>query len=484
MQPFDWNKPQRQPLAGLAIVFLNTFWEILKGIWPFLLLFLFGKQENGVNRYEIAALFFLLLTIVSAVIRFLYFRFYIEEQKLVIKSGWFRKVTKIIPLEKIQSVHIEQGPLHQVLNIVKLSVDTAGSHKAEATIDALHKSMAEALKLHLESGKMDEEDGRKTEFKAPVLRLAPKDLFKLSISANHIEAFFILLSFAFGLYENLKDIDNNLFSRLRDFLPQRAVYPILFLIVTILFITIIVSTARIFLRFYDLTVLKTGKGLEIRSGLINVKEKLVPFRKIQYVSWKTNWIRKLMHLWMVEYHTAGGDEAKQNLKVQIPVTQEEQISVLVQNYNNQPRITNEVFIRIHSSFVSRRLLVFGLFPCLLLIPVFWFLWKEYAFFFLIYPAGLWVILWCFRKKFRLWALEDTVYIRKGIFGEEKILLEWHRLQSIQLSQSIFQRKKNLATVTIHTAAGNVTVPFISLIAARQLVNFALFKTESSQRYWM
>lgn len=484
MQQFDWNIPQRQPVAGLAIVFLNTFWEVLKRLWPFLLLMLFGKEDDGVNRYEIAALAFLVITVVSAVIRFLYFRFYIEDEKLIIKSGWFKKVTKIIPLEKIQSVHIEQGPLHQVLNVVKLSIDTAGSQKAEATIDALHKTMAEALKQQLESEKAEPAQQKISELKLPVIRLTPKDLFRLSISANHVEAFFILLSFVFGLYENLKDIDNNLFSRLEDLLPGQAVYPILFLVISILLITILVSTIRIFLRFYDLSVFKTVKGFQVRSGLINVKEKMAASGKIQFVSWSANWIRKLMHLWILEYHIAGGDQLKQNLKVQIPVTQDEHIPLLVKNYHANLTITNEVFIRIHPSFLWRRLLVYGIFPLLLIIPALWFVWQQYALLLLLYPVALGIIVWCFRKKFRLWAMEDVIYIRKGIFGEEKILMQWHKLQAVQLSQSIFQRRKNLASVRLLTAAGNITIPFIELSAARQLVNFALVKTEFSNRTWM
>lgn len=484
MKQFDWTQPQRQPMAGLAIIFLDTFWEVLKRVWPFLLLMLFGGDKNKSNRYELIALFFLAFTIISAIIRFIYFRFYIEGDKLMIKSGWFKKETKIIPLERIQSVHIEAGPLHQLLNIVKLSIDTAGSQKAEATIDALHKSMAEALKQQLESEKTESVEETKAELKEPVLRLTSKDLLRLSISANHVEAFFILLSFGVGLYENLKDINNNIFSSMEEFLPKQAVYPILFLVISIFVITILVSTARTFLRFYDLHVLNTNKGFQVRSGLLNVKERLVPSSKVQFVSWKANWIRKLMDLWLVEYHISGGDELKQNQKVQVPVTRNQHISLLVKSYYEAPSIANKFSVRIHSSYVFRRLVVFGLFPSAIIIPVLWLFWKEYSLFFVIYPIILLISLICFQKKFRLWGLEDIIHIKKGIFGEEKIILQWHKLQSVQIQQSIFQRRNNLATLMIHTAGGTITIPFIALTAARQLVNFALFKTESSHRNWM
>ena len=131
MRTYDWSKPQRQPVAGLVVVFINTFWEIIKRLWPFIILMLLGNNEGKVNRYEILAVVLLGITIINALFSFLYFRFYMEEGKLIIKKGWLKKETRVIPLEKIQTVHIEQGPVHQVLNIVKLSIDTAGSQKTE-----------------------------------------------------------------------------------------------------------------------------------------------------------------------------------------------------------------------------------------------------------------------------------------------------------------------------------------------------------------
>ena len=97
MKPHDWSQPQRQPAIGLAVVFLNTIWEVAKRFWQLLLLMLFGK-EGKVSRYEIIALVFLVITILTALMRFLYFKFYIEDYKLVIKKGWLNKETKIIPL--------------------------------------------------------------------------------------------------------------------------------------------------------------------------------------------------------------------------------------------------------------------------------------------------------------------------------------------------------------------------------------------------
>lgn len=401
MKTFDWEKPQRQPLAGLAIVFLNTFWEVLKRMWPFVLIMLLGNKPGRSNRYEIIALLFLAFTIISAVFRFFYFRFFIEEGRLIIKKGWLKKETQVIPLNKIQTVQIEQGPLHQVLNIVKLSIDTAGSQKTEATIDAMHKPMAEALRQQLLSQKETTSETETIQEAAiePVFRLQDKDLAKLSISANHIETLFILLAFGVGVYENLKDINSDIFSNIGNFLPKGNLFPLLFLAVAILLITILVSTARIFFTFYNFSVIKTGSGFHIKSGLTHLKERLINFRKIQFVSWRANWIRKLLGMWMLEYHISGGDELKKNAKVQIPVTQTSFIPTLTQDYFPLPQITDQISIRIHPSYVWRRLLIAGLLPSFVIIPLLWLRWDAASLFFLLYPALVLIITRQTQKNF-------------------------------------------------------------------------------------
>lgn len=487
MKQFDWSRPQRQPLTGLGIVFLNTVWQVFKGIWPFLIIMLLGQNKEGkINRYEILAIIFLSLTIIGALLRFFYFRFYIEEEKLIIKKGWLKRETKIIPLERIQTVHIEQGPIHQLLNIVKLSIDTAGSQKAEAAIDALHKPMAEALRTQLVAERKELLTGaeEKEEAPLPVVRLTDKDLLKLSLSANHLEAFFLLLSFGFGLYQNLKDIDNNIFSGIQDFLPKKAIYPVLFLTIAILLITILVSTGIIFFRFYHFTLFRTGKAFQIKAGLFHVKERLIAFRKIQFVSWKSSWMRRIFGLRMLEYHIANSDEIKTNLKVQLPVTQPHYIPLLVKEYHHLPETKGRPALRMHASFVMRRLAVLGLLPSAVIIPLLWLIWQEYALFFLLYALLVFIYAGCAQRKFRLWAFEDILYIEKGIFGEEKIMLQWHKLQSIQISQSLFQRRNELANLVIQTAGGNIHINFISLTAARQLVNVALYKTEATGKRWL
>jgi len=146
----SWSSAQRQPLAGLVIVFVKTGWDILKRLWPILLLLLFNEKPGKGSRYELMAAVFAGLTIVNSIIRFYYFRFFISDGQLVVKKGFLKKETIVVPLQKIQAVHLQESVLHKLLGIVKVDIDTAGSGKTEVSIDALHRPMAEALRESLQ----------------------------------------------------------------------------------------------------------------------------------------------------------------------------------------------------------------------------------------------------------------------------------------------------------------------------------------------
>ena len=280
-QPFDWEKPQRQPMAGLVIVFIKTFWEILKRVWPFVLLFFFNDKPGKVDKYEVIAIGIASLTIISSIIRFVFFRFFIKDEELIVKRGWLKKETIIVPLQKIQTVHIEESFVHKALGIVKISIDTAGSAKTEVKIDALTRPMAEALqlKLHSKGENQNAEEGKEKEVVLPIVQLSLKDLLKLSLSANHIEAFFILLTFVVRLYDNLRSINEGLITTATGLIPKNSLIIFSFLVAVILIITVAISTLRIFLKFYGLSVTRMAAGFYIKAGLFNVRERLFLFKR-------------------------------------------------------------------------------------------------------------------------------------------------------------------------------------------------------------
>jgi len=489
--PYNWETPQRQPVAGLLIVFIKTAREIIKVLWPILLFSLFdtkpeeADEVKAVNKFHVLIALFIGLTVIGSILKFLYFRFSILNEELVIQKGWLKKTTVIIPLQKIQTIHIEQSFLHQLLGIVKASIDTAGSSKAEASIDALHLSMAKALQVRVQA--IDKEEALATtdqQLTLPLLHLSTNDLVRLSLSANHVEAFFVLLSFAYGAYDNLKRISGQVVSDASVMLPSSSLLFLSIVTFIVLCITILISTIRIFLKFYDYKVWQQRTGFYLKGGFTNVKEQLVPLTKIQFITWRANWVRKQLGLWMLEYKVAGSDDLKSAQRVEVPITRSSYITDLVAPYAPIPDTQASQAIRIHPSYVYRRLLIAGILPALVLIAGTWPWWEGKALLFLVLPLLVGMKAALLQKRFRLYAYDDLVYINRSVYGTTYTLLSWYKLQSVSLEQNLYQRGRHLATVRLHTASGNITLPYLSLEAARAIANYALYQVESTNRSWM
>ena len=63
-------------------------------------------------------------------------------------------------------------------------------------------------------------------------------------------------------------------------------------------------------------------------------------------------------------------------------------------------------------------------------------------------------------------------------------MKWHKIQSVQLNQSIYQRQKKVATLKMFTAGGSIIIPFIQEREAFSIYNYILYKTESENQAWM
>src|SRR5688572_30613572 len=134
---YDWHIPQRQATAGLLIALYKTVFTVIKNTWVFILVLIFGQGKKSADYVQYVIIAIAVLVLVQSFIEFFYFRFFIADDELIIKKGLIRRKNITIPIEKIQAVHIEQSLLHQALEIVKVKIDTAGSEKTEAVIDAI-----------------------------------------------------------------------------------------------------------------------------------------------------------------------------------------------------------------------------------------------------------------------------------------------------------------------------------------------------------
>lgn len=489
-QEHNWNIPQRQDAAGLIVIIYKAFLTIIKAVWPVLLVVVFRNKDGGIDTFEVILLSVSGLILVRSVIDFFYFRFFIENEHLIIKKGFVRKKVITIPLAKIHSVHIEQNLLHQFLQVAKLTIDTAGSEKAEAEIDAISIRKAESFKQFLRENQDDTPVGGQVarfDKEIPVISLSAGDLFKLGLSANHLHAFVIVLAFSVSMLQNLDEIfDKRVIRLVRESFSAFgfSARAMIALFMFVLIISVIVSIARTLLNYSNFTCSETATGFRVQTGLINARQNLVQFSKVQYISWNANWIRRKIGLFMLEFHQAQNEQAKRKQRIRLPVTKKEYIGRLLDAYHPAVKSIADSTHTMHRVYPFRRMLVAGI-PTAVVLAALAFPWIGwYGLLFLLWVPYAYFLNVIYRNRFRLYISPEAFQLNSGVWGRETKLAKWYKIQYLELTQSMFQRRKKLATVIIHTAGGQIRIPYIDLELAQLIKNYALFKIETSEKSWM
>lgn len=478
---YNWELPQKQPASAVVIAIFKALIAIFKAVWPLALaLFFSQRRESRSEKLLFTSVVIISLGIVYAIFEFFFFRFFISGNELTVRKGFLNKREIILPLDRIQAVHLEQDWLHRMLNIVKVTVDSPGSSKAEVKF-SLRRDMAEALRNHILRESGYESNGVTMDETMPqaIIVLSGSDLLKLGISSNFLKAFFIMLAFLTSMLDNLEGITGKQSADWMMWAEDQATSSSAGVLAAfaafVLIISVLVSFAMVVLKYGNFRMDCTEKGFHIKSGLLNRREKAVPFKKIQFISWKANWIRRHIPYYLLQFHAIGEKQHAEKLDINVPVTRPAFLDPLLQPYHPALREGTRQ-IRIHASYVVRKTLIIFYFCLALFLALYFFNGLQALWAFLPLPFFI-VNYFIFRRKFYARVSATAVQVNKEIFGKEIILLRWDKIQSVTITQSLFQVRKQLANLKMNTAGGVVKIPFIPLEKARELGDYALYVVE-------
>jgi putative membrane protein len=475
----------RQPFAAVGHIIVKTILQLAKSFWPFFLFIIIksdGKVDSNENYVYLLIAAFILI---KALIDYFFFRFRFTEDEVQVKSGIFSRKQITLPLHKIQTVHVNQNWVQKIFNLSELSFDSPGSNKEEIKIQFQKIEAKELMEFILQKKKTEEQIENKDEI---LSKLSFKDLLKLGFTANHFETLLILIGLSISFLNNIKGFFEDYESLMEDStnkLVESGAFLIAMGVFAILILSMLVSLVRTIISYLNFQITKNAQGFNIKKGLINNSQKVLPFEKVQYVSWKTNWLRKKISMYLFEFHTIGGVEVKSNLKIKAPITSDLVLNNLASVYFPNIPEQFENVLRIDKSYWFRKTLFNGLLPAILLLfPLLYFIEERYFLFYLIaLPLYLFFNYGLYRKKFRFSWTNKLIHIQNGVFGDKTILLKWEKIQSVKISQNLYQQRKHLADLVIHTAGGTIIAPYIPLEAARELQDLALYKIEINKTNW-
>ncbi len=492
---FDFTIPQRQSYVAILMIIWKTYRVLIKQVFPFIVIFFVGKsaKSNYGNYFLYFVIAVALIGMIYSILAFFRYYFHIEDDKLIVEKGIFGRSKTIIPFERIQTINFEQNLAHQVFSVLRLKVDTAGSAQKEFEFDAIATDQAHALREIILEKKsklkplienVEEVIEERKSYKS-ILQLSVIDLIKVGITENHFRSGGLILVALWWVWDNLSEAGLDPEKYTEDIDPLASgVALLLFLGFLFIVMAFLFSLIRTVLKYYGLEFWRSDNGFKISSGLFTKKDTSALDHKIQMISWSDNLLRKIVGYYQLSLKQASSIAINNKSSINIPGCRQDQIDMVTQALYGVKAFDNIEMESVDIRFMYRRMF----FLSLIGIPFIVLGCFDSKLFFVI--GGLLLIIYFlvtsyFRyKKCKFGHNGKMMMIRGGLFGDKAETLPIIKLQNVEINQSPYQRRKKLANVTIYTAAGSVTIPYVSYDRAIQLADYLLYKTESSNKRWM
>ncbi|WP_204345058.1 PH domain-containing protein [Psychroserpens algicola] len=497
MKIIDYTKPVRQSSKGVLVIFALNAYKFIRHFFVFFIAIglTISKKESfkflTVGTLITIGIIILLIILIVAVLRYLNFKFHLTSDEFHLSTGIINKDITIIPKSKIQNVYIKQNFIQQLINVVGLNIETAGDEKSEIHINALDKPTALRLKKELFNKILTKDSDSQVDDSSTVFyRISTKRLILEGISQNHLRSFAIITSFVFGLYYEFRDYVKEQmllerFKAMTHFDNDSFISVMItgvFMILFALLLSLLFSIIKTFIINFNLEVLEHKKTIEINKGLFNkISLSLTPSR-IQNIIIKTNRIKAYFGLYTLSVKQAMV-HAKQQKNFVIVAMNKQQIEHLVKKLYKTYETISEVY---KPQLYYKRILAYRMLIVIMILNLVAYMIFKTNFWLINIVLGLISVLYVNLKYKKAYYQIDADYVTvgRGFIDRVTEIFEIHKIQSIVIKQSVFQKRKQIASLEISTASEDVTIPYIKEDEAKRIYNFLLFKVESQDKDWM
>jgi putative membrane protein len=96
--------------------------------------------------------------------------------------------------------------------------------------------------------------------------------------------------------------------------------------------------------------------------------------------------------------------------------------------------------------------------------------------------ALWPLAYARWRAFGYRLDDRFLWVRRGLLGRRRVIAPPARAQRVVVSQSLLQRRRELASLTLTLAHGPVTIPYISAAEARRLADRVLAAVETTRAH--
>ena len=473
----DLTTPQRQ--SPLAIVFLGL--RILRSLGlaqlAIMVLFLFRAPLDGF----LIALPFVAILLLGALSALAWWRytFTLVDDELIVTKGVARVDRLTVPVDRIQSMAIDQQLLHRLTGLVQISIDTAGSSEAEFTIDAVARPVAEELQRKAittqRTPNPDHDSARTSEAtdETIVFTHGPQRLLRAAVTAWPLAGLIVIGPIlAFGeqfldrIPGTIPEVDESRFQWW--WVPTG--------LAVFFAASVVLNIVRVFLQDWNLTLRANATSLRRTSGLFSRTSKASSVARVQVITSNQNPMQWMAGLRAVHLSTIGEGDLDllgcddDQWETILHLAQPERVADRGTEHRVSPAV---IWLATRNTAVASTLgavgagLVVGWWSLLALVMV---------------PLAS--ILTRIEVRNYRWRLGSELATSSRVIDRSTELTLPRKANVVSVTQSIFERRRGLGSVVVSTAAGAIRVGMIPIEEARAVRDVVVFEVETDARPWM
>lgn len=388
--------------------------------------------------------------------RFLY---KVEDDTLHIKRGIFVRRDLYLTKDRVQVIDITSGIIERAFGLVRLTIQTAGSSSRQAVIEAVSVEQANVINNQLrskvseditETG-LSEEIPDQPEIKRTI-KLPNKELL---IAASTSGSFGIALSVIATLFSQIEPIlsESQLYDNIIQLIPNQtdAMVVITTILVFVIFAWLI-SFSSTLLTYGNFQIDIKEDELVVARGIFEKKKITVPFNRIQAIHITEGIIRQPLGYASVHLESAGyGDEKGSGSFVLLPLIKTNEILPFLEKtvpgyFQTAPAIPPP------AKALRRYIFRSSFFVTLAVAAVYWIL--DLNIFIWILPLLSFLWGWMRYRAAAAGRHPEFYILRSRFISRSTSFIRLNRVQNISVSQSFFQRLRELCTITIYVASGD------------------------------
>ena len=460
---------ERTHPLGLLVGFITGLPQL---IFPIIAV-IFGSGSR--NRPELIPLVILAVLLISLLFRWiawLRFRFYLDEDDIRIEQGLLNRTVRSIPFDRIQDVSIEEKPLARMMGLGEVKFESGGGKGEDAKLSFVAMDRAEALRETIRVRKAlvggESAAAETAELERPPVfsmdngRLLTLGLYSFSLVIFAVlgglaQQFDFLLPFDWWDFKHWTGIAEDRGVSIDGIGMGARIVGALIALAALVAIGVLTGIVRTVLKEYGFRLDRTERGFRRRRGFLTRTDVVMPVDRVQAATIVTGPIRKLRGWHALKFISLAQDSKEEADFIAAPLAKLDEIWPIAAVAGMAPPADDMVW---HQGSFRWWLAGFAIvlpiiFAAMAAVMLFAGSSLQKSMLLLLIPAAMLAIGWLEWRLYRFGEDPMRLYVRRGWWREQYMILPQVRVQSIEIKQGPLARMHGLVSMHFGIAGGKL-----------------------------